>query len=559
MFKKPVRIKSNNQVKGSERKAIKDLFCKNFSNVTEEQINALFNNKKEALNCIKLTTHSNEIVQVYTIQKQPLFFSVQGKMLPTVFLLWRLPNLVASFTTHPQVMSFISSGADLMLAGLVTPPPHSGLPRYNSLPQSSPVYVNLSSSSAAVAVGLTALSSYDMERAGGRGKCVLLYHFYGDHLCSVEGNSNIPIPKLPPPEWLSLSDYQADFPALGDNSADAPKLLEVNSNENPQEDPIPAVIEEDPDQPEAMDELLNYCFLAALKYSKSLALPVLISNFFKLQMLPMCPPGPTLDIKRTSHKKVKPFLDAMAKSGLITIQEIRKGVEAVTDINKTHPKFNEFYIKPEDRPRLDSDDAKRQTVVTESYAITHNVLPIFQPAGYHKGDILEVPNIRKCVTEHVKQNNCQVSTNPKLVHPTTAVLKTVCKTENPVSWEEVFEKVCESMKSCFKVSSGNDFSQLNKGKVSPIYMSVSTRSGNKKVTLVDNLEVFGVNIQEFAKECQHGVAASTSITPTPPGKKCDQLLVQGNQVIFIHNLLVDKYKIPKQYIRGLELAPKKRK
>jgi hypothetical protein len=57
-----------------------------------------------------------------------------------------------------------------------------------------------------------------------------------------------------------------------------------------------------------------------------------------------------------------------------------------------------------------------------------------------------------------------------------------------------------------------------------------------QVTLINNLELYGINIQEFAKECQHGVAASTSISSVP-GKKSQQLLVQGNQVLFVGNLL----------------------
>lgn len=76
--------------------------------------------------------------------------------------------------------------------------------------------------------------------------------------------------------------------------------------------------------------------------------------------------------------------------------------------------------------------------------------------------------------------------------------------------------------------------------VSEIFFLV--RSGNKKVTLIDNLELFGIRINDFAKECQHGVAASTSIS-RPPGKKCDQLLVQGNQVLFVYNLLTGKTKL----------------
>lgn len=136
-------------------------------------------------------------------------------------------------------------------------------------------------------------------------------------------------------------------------------------------------------------------------------------------------------------------------------------------------------------------------------------------------------------------------------------LGTLCKNENAVSWEELIEKVCSAMKSCYKVTSGSE-ETVSKGKIQPIMMSAHTRSGNKKVTLIDNLELYGIRLSEFSKECQHGVAASTSIT-RPPGKKSDQLLVQGNQILFVYNLLIDKYKIPKKYIRGLENAPKVKK
>jgi translation initiation factor 2D len=62
-----------------------------------------------------------------------------------------------------------------------------------------------------------------------------------------------------------------------------------------------------------------------------------------------------------------------------------------------------------------------------------------------------------------------------------------------------------------------------------------------QVTLINNLELYGINIQEFARECQHGVAASTSISSVP-GKKSLQLLIQGNQVLFVGNLLMGMLK-----------------
>lgn len=56
------------------------------------------------------------------------------------------------------------------------------------------------------------------------------------------------------------------------------------------------------------------------------------------------------------------------------------------------------------------------------------------------------------------------------------------------------------------------------------------------MTLVANLELYGVDVAEFSKECQRGVAASTTINPLP-GRKGVQLQIQGNQVRFISQLL----------------------
>jgi translation initiation factor 2D len=58
-----------------------------------------------------------------------------------------------------------------------------------------------------------------------------------------------------------------------------------------------------------------------------------------------------------------------------------------------------------------------------------------------------------------------------------------------------------------------------------------------QVTLIKNLELYGINIEEFARECRHGVGAGASII-SDPGEKSQELLVQGNQVLFVGNLLI---------------------
>ena len=43
---------------------------------------------------------------------------------------------------------------------------------------------------------------------------------------------------------------------------------------------------------------------------------------------------------------------------------------------------------------------------------------------------------------------------------------------------------------------------VQKGKLEPVEMILGTRSGNKKVTLVHNLDIYGIDMNEFAHKCQ---------------------------------------------------------
>lgn len=290
--------------------------------MTEEDLNNLLP-KKEGLNVLKIITASNEIIQVFSVQKRPICFELHGRIFPTLYLLWQFPNIIHNFTTHKEVMNFIYSGADLMLPGVLTPPAQSGLPKYGcAIQKDSIVGVNLSSNKAAIAIGCAAMNSAEMESSGRRGKCVSILHVYGDKLFTLEGTSS-PIPSMSPPEWLSFNNDQ-DFPALGarpirkveESCSDTSDLEnnhqntddDVNKIDDVEVDLIPKEM-----IAEEVDELLHYCFFTAIKYSKTLELPILTSNFYKLQMLVCCPPGKTLDIKKSTFKKLKPFLDHMCK------------------------------------------------------------------------------------------------------------------------------------------------------------------------------------------------------------------------------------------------------
>lgn len=89
---------------------------------------------------------------------------------------------------------------------------------------------------------------------------------------------------------------------------------------------------EETDPVKEMDKLLEYCFLKACKTSlKKGDLPMLSSNFFKNHLLAVCPPGNSIDVKKSSYKKLSVFLASMKTKGVINSSTM-KGVETLLSV-----------------------------------------------------------------------------------------------------------------------------------------------------------------------------------------------------------------------------------
>ncbi|XP_015124446.1 eukaryotic translation initiation factor 2D [Diachasma alloeum] len=303
---------------------------------------------------------------------------------------------------------------------------------------------------------------------------------------------------------------------------------------------------------EAMDRLLEYSFLKACKKIKKSELPILSSNFFKNHLIPACPPNECLDMKKSTYKKLSVFLAKMKSTKVIDTM-IAKGVESIVYIQSENSLLKELVINEESEES--SERPSNAPVVAECYKITADVSPILSKFGYEKGHIMKRPEIRKCFMDYVKKENLQDGKLLKLNPQLAGMFKTK---ENVVTltMEDGINKFIGRMTHTHEITVAGA-TVLHVGKLEPIDITVTTRCNNKKVTLVNNLEQFGIRLDEFSKECQ-GIGASATVTDVA-GKKTPSVLVQGNQVIHVYKLLMENYRINKNYIRGLEFAPKKRK
>lgn len=480
------------------------------------------------------------------------------------------------------------------------------------------VAVNLTSNKAAIAIGLLAKSSDDLYMSGGVGIGVNILHVFGDKLWGLDASVSLQVPifgvgvempteedfpalgesksKVQPqqtqqpqqiqqqlpkkPVVSQVKNENEDFPRLGagpkkktkptidaDTVTVAEKLSELFVDEVTEEAPLPTEDDDDDcannvpgDEPIAEeinhDKLLQSAFYTALKRDgKSLTLPLLTSTFYRRHVLPAS--EHPIDLKKTSYKKLSKFLLEMAANRFITVKEEQKGIEKITQVNLTHPDLVEFIPKP--IVKNESAEKKNNlfvTEMTELYLVTDETAKFFAPFNVANGDGLESSQIKKMLKEYVCNNKLQSPINPKIIQ-VNEMLCALCNRElnANIPFEDVLSNLLSNMTHSFEMRSKNE---VKSSKNPTIQMSLATRSGNKKVTLVSNLEAYGIRLDEFEKACKLGVAASTTVTKLPY-QKGEQLLVQGNQIRFIYKLLTETYKIPGKNIVGLDLAKKEKK
>lgn len=579
MFAKPFRVKSNTVIKGSDRRKLKADLSAAFPSLSAEELSELIPNKEE-LNVVKIYAHKGDAVTLYVLHKNPLFFELEKRLYPTVYLLWRFPGLLPTFTTWSPVLQKLIGGADLMLPGVVVP--SNGLPDVN---RGACCAVTVVNNRAPVAVGTAAVSTAEMHNLGMKGRGVCVLHTYMDNLWAF-GDKSGP-PSLPNPE----SEEQGPN---GEESETEEKVEEdveksVEEEQNPDQmvtDEVCSSVEElnlaekgeqgdeeEEDQKtpqEIMDALLFQCFLHALKCKvKKSELPLLTSTFLRNHMFSCCPSGKQLDIKKSSYKKLSKFLHTMQQQyNLVRIKELTKGVESIVEVDWKNPELRSFNV-PEDTaceavPAQDGGEAEvqyRPPEITTLYSVSARVEPLFVDVNKRKGTILQPAEVRSIVTEYVKKNELVAENNKNYVtiNPTLCdclLEKSEYQEIECLKWDDLFSRTLGKMQECYQVVFPGQAPIIKKGHIEPIDISVASRGSNKKVTLIKNLEVYGLDPTVVSIALQHRVQASSVLQPIPGAKDKVLVQIQGNQIQQVGNLLLDNYQIPRKYIQGIDKAPK---
>lgn len=557
MFIKPFKVKSNIQVKGSEVKKLKTRLADQFKALNEKDLSALLPSKS-SVQTVKAITHGEQQVVIHTVDKKPMFFELSDRLYPTVYSLWMVATFVPYFTTHAQVLPKLANGAHLMLPGIVKQ--GSDLKSFGRFQRDDIVAINITSNASAVGVGILAKDSEDLYMSGGHGVAVTMLHVFGDKLWGMEPSVTQQIPLSQPVVKAPSLNNDQDFPALG---SDPPKPSEQVGNMND------AVVEPSnfsgEEEPPAIhpDEALKKMFLSGLKlHKKELinSLPILVGTFYPLYVLKQLQADKPVTVKETTYKKVSTFIKKMADEGFIVVREEIKGVEKIISINYEHSELISYIPLKPNSAEVKSEPSSHLmlTKMTELFVVNDATKKLFNSVGVAEGKSLDSTEIKNYLKDYVGRNKLLNSATKEVTLDDVLVEICVGQRENDLpitmSLEKIISNVHQLMDNTFEMRS--QCGPLMKGGKKPIIqITTATRMGNKKVTLISNLEPYGINVAEFSKACKIGVQASTSITKVP-GTNINQFQIQGNHVRFLHTLLTDTYQVAKGNITGLEFAKK---
>ncbi|XP_029362104.1 eukaryotic translation initiation factor 2D isoform X1 [Echeneis naucrates] len=596
MFSKSFRVKSNTVIKGSDRRKLKADVSAAFASLSADELSELIPNKEE-INVVKIYAHKGEAVTLYVLHKNPLFFELEKRLYPTVYVLWRYPALLPTFKTWPPVLQKLIGGADLMLPGVVVP--STGLPQVK---RGDCCAVTLVNNGASVAVGTAALSSEEMQSSGMKGRGVCVLHTYMDNLWAFGDKSGPPTLLDAESKGQRVNEDESEEEEEEEKEGEEKEKKEIEKNveeehgsaygtatdhvcpdfeelglaeKNEEEDEkCKEGVEENHDNSrtpqEIMDALLVQCFLHALKSKvKKPELPLLTSTFLRNHMFSCCPSGKQLDIKKSSYKKLSKFLQAMQQQhNLVQVKELTKGVESIVEVDWKNPQLRSFIVPEETGGEAvpaqgggEGEAPYHPPEISTLYCVSARVEPLFLEANKRKGAIVQPAEVRSIVTEYVKKNELVDENNKNYVSINTTLCdclleKSEYQEVEFLKWDDLFSRTLGKMQECYQIVFPGQTAIIKKGHIEPIDISVASRGSNKKVTLIKNLEVYCLDPAVVATALQHRVQASSVLQPIPGAKDKVLVQIQGNQIHQVGSLLLDHYRIPRKYIQGLEKAVK---
>ncbi|KAJ3185185.1 Eukaryotic translation initiation factor 2D [Geranomyces variabilis] len=576
MFKKPFHAKPQSHVRSSDRRKLRAELLAAFPQTTEAAVANLLPVKDAKdggggnVTVSKLISHAGDQISLYSVEGQPIFWKdLDGRILPTVYTLWKIPSMLPLIETHGPVLLKLFDGADLMLPGVIVP--EKG---FATFCVGDPVAVTVRGSSVPMAVGRMAISSDEIKRTdyAMRGKGVHVLHTYGDQMWAY-GNKSAPPDSVEcqantSGSWSKVS-YDPSRPSSPESAAEPIAVAShgVASKAAPEEDSEPSAPQSSPAE---TDKILEQALLTALKSrlpADPKLLPMSSSVLYNTYILPSRPGGTSLDIKLSSYKKVGKFLKAMEKRGLLKLKE-RGGETLLISVNRSHQQIVDFHapkkVAGDQKPQpaglvgAESPAQPAQTALTivKLYKATSKELPLFQAIGRSKDSYYTPGEVRDALDEYVRTKELAKPANPRLVKIDAVLCDAILKkdeynTVDDLQRDAIVQRLLAKMDPFHELRAPNKQPMLKKGAPQPITIILEQRQGRKCVTRISGFEQYAVDAQDLAAHLKVRCASSTSVSPIP-GKASAvaayEVMVQGRKTKECCFVLEKEYGIQQELL-----------
>lgn len=572
MYKKSFAVQAQNLLSKKDLKGLKTQALGAFPGLDEKTVDELL--PEGQVKVLKLDTKT----LLYTAgDGPPAFFDVEGRgeLFPTLHTLWQYPNMMLELTIHAPVSKFVLNGADLMLPGVLVPA--NGVVGFGTVTKGQPRCIKIDGNAYPIAVGRMLVNQTAMEKLKGKGLEVL--HVFKDTLWEFSGKAKPNLgfvekdDEVTPCSDCSWKPGAAPAPAAPAASA-APAAVEAAPAAGTE---AVAQVASTADgsggtrsaSEWSQDELLDFCFLQAFKASVTeKALPIEASELYEKHMKPQRPEGTTLDVKKSSHKQIGKFLNAMRKAKVIDVVD-KKGVISVSRVEMGHKLFKElaekFAVEVSTGGSVAASSAgSAQTStglpapkVTPMWKPSHYVEGLFKAAGKSKSDLHTWDDARGVLVTYIEKeglgspNDGPVKLNDELL---AALYKTAGGEKKDAVYpatadmQDLEDRMQERMQEHTTIDVHGVGPTTRKGPAVQLEVTLS-RKGAHNVTRICNLEAYGLDAVVLGEELKKKLNCTMYIEDMPGKNSKDKMLqLQGHAAQELGDFLLDRYGITKSFL-----------
>ncbi|TBU43036.1 eukaryotic translation initiation factor SUI1 family protein [Dichomitus squalens] len=607
MFKKPLaELKTSAPLRGSDRRKLRQRVLQSYPNLPPEEGDALV---PDGLQSQKFSTHLDDPGVAYlSPDGDPLWFTI-GKgsedLIPTVYTLWKRPDLLPFLSTPAPVVPKLIGGADLMIPGVIQ---HSSTLVPDQVVSVTQYYRD--AIGPPLAVGRMAVSSDTLrseEEEDVKGKAVYILHTWKDALWEMG-----PSKKADPPAPIENKSSEAETPDERQNgspgsleeTAGAPPAQPSPDGTSAQDAQPPATADAPTDADESAEskatslspEDVSACLRAAVLHTIGMRLanvppstfPIPASTFWSSHVLPARPAaalGPNgladaswIDVKHSTHKNVKSFLKACAKEGLIKLKET-KGDVVITAVSPQHPAvlamrrhrtIGDLEAKAkkagdrEQKEKEAEEKRKSEIRVSEFWKPFGTTVPFFVAAEKDTSELYTITEIKDIVNNYISSRSLVNANDPQYINVDSdqflagAVSVKGQDTPEFLKRDEVLKRIRAHMQTWHEISVEGRDTIRKKGDLKPVSVVVKIRQGRKACTLITGYETFGLQADDLAEELRKTCASSTSVSPVHGKPNSLEVMVQGKQIKAVTDLLISR-GVPERWIEAEDQTKGKKK